>query len=83
MTTRRRLLLFGLLAGLLALGTGVWLLWPRPSAITSENAAKIQVGMTLAEVEVILGARARRELPPGGLEAVPKAHYAAMFSLST
>jgi len=67
MNTRRRLLLFGLLAGLITLAVGGWMLWPRPSAITSENAAKIQVGMTLAEVEVILGAQARRELPPGGL----------------
>jgi hypothetical protein len=52
--TRRRLLLFGLLAGLLALGVCGWLLLPR-TAITRENAAKIQVGMTLAEVEVNLG----------------------------
>jgi hypothetical protein len=54
MTTRRRVLLFGLLAGLLALGAGVWLLWPR-TAITRENAAKIRDGMTLTEVEAILG----------------------------
>src|SRR5260370_5738376 len=54
MTPRRRLLLFGLLAGSLALGAGLWLLWPR-SAITRENAAKIQEEMTLAEVEAILG----------------------------
>ena len=50
----RRLLLFALLAGLLVLGVGVWLLWPR-TAITRENAGKIQVGMTLAEVEAIFG----------------------------
>jgi hypothetical protein len=54
MTTRRRLLVFGLLAGLLALGAGVWLLWPR-TAITRENAARIRPGMTLEEVETILG----------------------------
>jgi hypothetical protein len=54
MTTRRRLLVFGLLAGLLVLGASVWLLLPR-TAITRENAQKIQVGMTLAEVETILG----------------------------
>ena len=51
--TTRRLLLFGLLAGVLALGP-VWLLWPQPSAITRENAAKIQVGMSLAPVETII-----------------------------
>jgi hypothetical protein len=56
--TRGRLLLLGLLGGLLAMGAGLWLIWPR-SAITRENAAKIQVGMTLAEVEVILGGPSR------------------------
>jgi|SRR5882724_6685651 len=60
MTTRRRLLLFGLLAGVLALGVGGWMLWPR-SAITRENAAKVQTGMTLAEVESILGGPERDE----------------------
>jgi hypothetical protein len=39
---------------------GGWLIWPR-SAITRENAAKIKVGMTLAEVEMILGGRGRDE----------------------
>jgi hypothetical protein len=51
---RRRLLLLVVpavtLAGLLAF----WLLWPR-SAITRANAERIQEGMTLAEVEDILG----------------------------
>jgi hypothetical protein len=59
MPNRRRVLLFGPLATLLALGVSGWLLWPRPSAITRENAAKVLVGMTLAEVEVILGGPAR------------------------
>src|SRR5260370_35995153 len=59
MTPGGRLLVFGLLAGLLGLG-GVWLLWPR-SAITRENAAKIHVGMTLAEAEAILGGPERDE----------------------
>jgi hypothetical protein len=44
----------------LALACG-WLLWPR-TAITRENAAKIQVGMTMAEVEAILGGPARDEM---------------------
>jgi hypothetical protein len=36
---------------------GLWLLWPRMTitAITWENAARIQEGMTVAEVEAILG----------------------------
>jgi hypothetical protein len=54
MTTRRRLLVFGLLAGALALGGGIWLLWPRQSAITLANAVRIH-GMTRQEVENILG----------------------------
>jgi hypothetical protein len=60
MTTRRRLLVFGLLATLTGLGLGGWLLWPR-TAITRENAAKIKRGRTLAEVEAILGGPARNE----------------------
>jgi hypothetical protein len=60
MTTRRRLLLFGMLAGLLVLGAGVWLFWPRPG-ITRENAAKIQPGMTIWQVEHLLGGPARDE----------------------
>ena len=59
--TRRRLLLFGLPAGLIALGVGAWMLWPH-TAITRENAAKIQVGMTLTAVEAILGGPARDEM---------------------
>jgi hypothetical protein len=57
MTTRRRLLVFGLLATVTGLSVGgSWLLWLRPTtAITRENAAKIKEGMTLAEVEAILG----------------------------
>jgi hypothetical protein len=61
MTTRRRLLLFGLPAALVLLGVGAVVLWPRPSAITPENAKKIQKGMTLAEVEELLGGPARNE----------------------
>jgi hypothetical protein len=55
MTTRRRLLVFGLLAGLLALGAGVWFLW------MSVESNAIRPGMTLAEVTEILG-------PPDGID---------------
>jgi hypothetical protein len=58
----RRLLLIAVPAFLAALGVGLWLLWPR-TAITPENAAKIQPGMALAEVEAILGGPARDEGP--------------------
>ncbi len=34
-------------------------LWPRPSAITAENTARIRDGMTLDEVEAILGGPAQ------------------------
>jgi hypothetical protein len=57
----RRLVLV-LVAGIALLAFGVWLLWPR-TAITRENAAKILPGMTLAEVEAILGGPARDETP--------------------
>jgi hypothetical protein len=84
MTPRRpRLLLFAVSAGLVALAVGAWLFWPR-TAITRENAAKIQPGMTLAEVEAILGGPAREETtgqvtldqddtPAGGASAVIRA----------
>ena len=68
MTTRRRLLVFGLLAGLLVLGAGFWLLWPR-TAITLENAAKVRPAMTLDEVEFILGG------PPRSDETGPTSIY--------
>jgi hypothetical protein len=60
--TRRtpRLLLFGLTAAVLAIMLAAWALWPR-TAITRENADKIRMGMTLAEVEAILGGPARDE----------------------
>jgi len=54
MTTRRRLLLFGLLGGLPALGVGVLLLWPRTS-ISDDNYEKIELGMTRAAMEALLG----------------------------
>jgi hypothetical protein len=58
---RCRLLLPALLAVLVALLLTFWLLWPRPSAITPENALSLRSGMTLAEVEAILGGPARDE----------------------
>jgi hypothetical protein len=57
--TRRRFLFLSLAAVVVVLAVA-WLLWPR-TAITRENAAKIQVGMTLAEVRAILGGKPRDE----------------------
>src|ERR1700722_14790543 len=60
--SRRRLLVFGFLVVLVMLGVGGVVLWAQPrTAITRENAAKIQVGMALTEVEAILGGPARDE----------------------
>jgi hypothetical protein len=74
--TRRRLLLFALPAALVLLGACAWVVWPCAS-ITQENAERIQSGMTLAEVEVILGGPARQDttgpVSPDGFdgEAIP------------
>ena len=57
---RRRVLLGSVAVVVVGLAIGVWMLWPR-TAITEENAAKLQPGMTLAEVEAILGGPARIE----------------------
>jgi hypothetical protein len=52
---RRRFLCFALAAVLAGLPIMGWLLWSPQTAINREHAALIQVGMTLAEVEAILG----------------------------
>jgi SmpA / OmlA family len=57
--TRRRVLLLVPVAVAVALIAAGWLLWPRPSAITEENARKIKEGMTRTDVEAILGGSAR------------------------
>jgi outer membrane protein assembly factor BamE (lipoprotein component of BamABCDE complex) len=51
---RRRLLLLALPAVAVSLAAAMWLL-RSPTAITWANAAKVQPGMTLTEVEAILG----------------------------
>jgi hypothetical protein len=58
---RKRLLLFGLVVALVVVACiGAWLLWPG-TAITPENAEKIVNGMTLTDVEAILGGPPRDE----------------------
>jgi hypothetical protein len=59
MNRRRRLLLIGVLTGLVVVGFGAWLVWPYPSAITPESYDRIAVGMTFEQVHAILGG------PPG------------------
>jgi hypothetical protein len=59
--TRRRVLLLGSVAVLVSLLGAVLLTWPRPSAITADSIAKIQLEMSRAEVEAILGGPPRDE----------------------
>jgi hypothetical protein len=60
MTRRTRRLLIAVPVALVLALTFAWLPWP-PTAITAENAARIQPGMTLAEVKAILGGPERDE----------------------
>lgn len=63
---RRRRLLQVVAAGLLVLvGAAAFALWPRPSRVTRENFSRISTGMTLPEIEAILGG------PPGDYRTVP------------
>ena len=55
-----RTLLIAAPSTLVAVGLGIWLLWPH-SAISRANFDKLKVGMTLTEVEAILGGPARDE----------------------
>jgi hypothetical protein len=61
--SRRRLFLLAVPVALVVLlGVGAWALWPRErSAITRENAERIQLGMTLIDVQAILDGPARIE----------------------
>src|SRR6516162_6464160 len=54
-TRRWGLVLTGLAMALA--GTAALALWPWPSRLTEENAARIRVGVTLVEVETIVGPR--------------------------
>jgi hypothetical protein len=73
MARRPRCLLLLTMVVIAMVASGVWMFWPR-SAITRANAARIQVGMTVEEVEAILGGPARDEstgpcrLDPSGTE---------------
>jgi hypothetical protein len=57
---KRQLVGMAALIGVGVLVLTAWQLWPR-TAITRENAEQIQPGMTLTEVEAILGGPARDE----------------------
>jgi hypothetical protein len=67
--TRRQLLLLLVAAALMLCATAGWVVWltTAHTAITRQHAASVQAGMTLAEVEEILGDRARAELSGSGL----------------
>lgn len=58
----RRILTASLLIGLATVVVvGGWVVWPRSSAICKENYHRITVGMSLSQVEDILGGPARDE----------------------
>jgi hypothetical protein len=64
----RRPTLLVALAGLaVVVAVGVVVLWPRQNRITQENFDRIREGMSLAEVEAILG-------PPGDYRTGPTAY---------
>ena len=52
---RRRVLLIGLLSTVAGVTIGAWMLWPPHPVITRESFETIDAGMTLGEVETILG----------------------------
>lgn len=60
MSARKRCLLLALPSAFVVLGVGAWVLCPH-TAITRENAERIQEGMTQAEVMAILGGPPRDE----------------------
>ncbi len=73
--TRSRVLLLGTVAVAAALAVAAWTVWPTATAITADNAARIKQGMTLAEVEAILGGPARDETT-GPVERIEPPEFA-------
>ena len=73
--THRRVLLLGSVAVVAAVAVMGWSLWPAPTAITTDNAARIKDGMALAEVEAILGGQARDEAT-GPVERIEPPEFA-------
>ena len=59
--TCRRVLRLGSVAAVAVMAVAVWLWWPRETAITLENGARIQPRMSLVDVEEILGGPERDE----------------------
>jgi hypothetical protein len=59
--TRRRLFLVAAFAVLVLVGIAAWVLWPTATTITRASFAQIHLGMTLEEVETVLGGPARDE----------------------
>ncbi len=70
---RRRVVLIALLTGLVVAAVCAAMVWPRSSAITRENEARIHEGMSWDELKVLLGGPPRdestgpTELDPGAL----------------
>jgi hypothetical protein len=76
---RRRVLLIALLIVLVVAAVWALVVWPRPTAITRENEARIQEGMSWDELKAILGGPPRNEstgpteLDPDALVGVGRA----------
>jgi hypothetical protein len=61
--TRRRFLILGWLAALVAAGMAGWLLLSRDAAIITENTVQLKPGITLAEDEATSEEKPHRRLP--------------------
>lgn len=76
--TRRRVLLLGSVAVVAALALTAWAVWPRqPLVITEANILRIKEGMTRAEVEAILGGRARNDVGRAAYGSYPDGLWAS------
>jgi hypothetical protein len=62
----RRRKLVAVLGSAVLVAVGAFVLWPRPDRITRENCGRIELGMSLAQVEIIAGA-------PGDYQTGPTA----------
>jgi hypothetical protein len=80
MSKRKRLLLMvaAALASLGALGLALWLFWPR-SPINRASFERIEVGMTLKQVEALLGGPRRDESTSPVVPDVPQHEYLPDF----
>lgn len=77
MKNRRRFVVYCLPATVAFL-VGLWVTWPR-SAITKDNADRLRNGMTLEQVEAVLGGHARDETSGRVVQDLPDGSEAPVF----